>query len=318
MNALMNGISPGFQFIFFIMLVLTCMGMGSVAAMGVGVFGFGIPLEEIASVISVPQAKYAPALMWMNNVSQLFTFLVPVIAFIFLFGRKSTNGLMLRTSGLMLLAGPLLIVFAGGIIELSSQLNKALIPEGSWIERSFKPMEDLAEQMTTLILNVSTTAEMVIAFFSIAIIPAICEEFAFRGVMQPLLAKMTRNKHLAIWITAIVFSLFHMQFYGFIPRVLLGALLGYLVIWSGSLWTSVFAHFVNNAMAFFLYKVHGSLETPEGSVQDEWYTYVFSTLLFIAILYFFLKKSRWKEIEQEYLYAPDPGFGQTDSSAISG
>ena len=60
---------------------------------------------------------------------------------------------------------------------------------------------------------------------------------------------MFHNPHLAIWITAIIFSAIHLQFYGFIPRMLLGALLGYLFYWSGNLWLSILAHFVNNGFA---------------------------------------------------------------------
>ena len=71
----------------------------------------------------------------------------------------------------------------------------------------------------------------------------------FRGCLQTILLKWMRNKHTAIWITAILFSAFHMEFFGFLPRLLLGALFGYFVAWSGSIWPSVWGHFVNNGTA---------------------------------------------------------------------
>lgn len=82
-----------------------------------------------------------------------------------------------------------------------------------------------------------------------AIIPAICEELFFRGVLQTYCIQLFRNKHIAILITAIIFSIIHFQFYGFIPRVLLGIYLGYLMIWSGSLLLPIIAHFMHNFLS---------------------------------------------------------------------
>lgn len=82
-----------------------------------------------------------------------------------------------------------------------------------------------------------------------ALCPAITEEFFFRGALQRLIGKWNPNPHFVIWSAAILFSAFHLQFYGFIPRMLLGAYLGYLLLWTRSIWIPVFAHFINNATA---------------------------------------------------------------------
>jgi len=193
------------------------------------------------------------------------------------------------------------ILISGGVIDLSSQLNKWLIPVGSSLEQWAKPMEEAAEVLTKTILNTNDALSLMMTFFSIAIIPAVCEELAFRGVMQPLIAKATRNVHVAIWLTAIMFSLFHMQFYGFLPRVLIGVLLGYIVIWTGSLWPSILAHFVNNATAFFLYQKYGSMEAPENSFQNQWYVYALSIVLTVVFILWFRKRSKWPWKSFEYL-----------------
>ncbi len=86
----------------------------------------------------------------------------------------------------------------------------------------------------------------------IALLPAIGEELVFRGVVQKIFRQWSRNAHVAIWTTAVLFSAMHMQFYGFIPRMLLGAMLGYMLEWSGSLWLPMLAHFINNAGAVLL------------------------------------------------------------------
>jgi hypothetical protein len=144
---------------------------------------------------------------------------------------------------------------------------------------------------------------------SIAIIPAICEELLFRGVLMPLLGKMTRNIHIAIWITAALFSLIHMQFYGFLPRLLMGAVLGYLVIWSGSLWTAILAHFVNNATAFILFQLYGTLETPDNSVISSMAFYIIASILFIALILWSRMRSKWPWMSFEYLGVSEKQLG---------
>lgn len=93
------------------------------------------------------------------------------------------------------------------------------------------------------------TRLLIVNLMVMAVCPAITEEFFFRGALQRLIGKWSHNPHLVIWSVAILFSAFHLQFYGFIPRMLLGAYFGYLLLWSRSIWVPVFAHFVNNATA---------------------------------------------------------------------
>ena len=122
---------------------------------------------------------------------------------------------------------------------------------------------------------------------------------------MPLLAKTTRNIHASIWITAALFSLIHAQFYGFLPRMMMGALLGYLVVWSGSLWSSILAHFVNNASAYIMFRNFGTLETPENSVFSHWAFYVGVSFLFVLLVYYARKKSVWPWNSFIYLGIPD-------------
>jgi hypothetical protein len=85
--------------------------------------------------------------------------------------------------------------------------------------------------------------------FICAALPAIGEEFFFRGTLQQLFNQWFKNKHVAIIVTAFLFSAIHLQFYGFIPRFLLGLYLGYLFVWTGSLWAPIFAHFLHNGIS---------------------------------------------------------------------
>jgi membrane protease YdiL (CAAX protease family) len=305
MNSLLRGLSAAPQLILFTALTLTCIGLGTIVAMGIGTSVFNIPLEDLPLVLSQPEPTYAHALIWMNNITQIVGFALPVALFFLLFGGANIHNLQLRKAGIFLLLAPLLILFASPIIDFSAFVNGLLIPENSWLERTFKPTEELAEQMTSLFLDPNSNVPLFVSFLSIAIIPAICEELVFRGVMMPLLAKITRNIHAAVWITAMLFSLIHVQFYGFLPRMIMGALLGYFVVWSGSLWTSMLAHFINNATAFFMFRYYGTLETPENSLFSHWLFYLVAAAAFILIALWARKKSVWPWNSFTYLGIPD-------------
>src|SRR5690606_26747624 len=88
---------------------------------------------------------------------------------------------------------------------------------------------------------------LLLNIFVMALLPAIAEEFYFRGTLLHILNRVFRNDHLSVWLVAIIFSAIHLQFYGFFPRVLLGAFFGYMLIWTKNIWIPAFAHFVNNA-----------------------------------------------------------------------
>jgi membrane protease YdiL (CAAX protease family) len=113
--------------------------------------------------------------------------------------------------------------------------------------------EEQAAKLTEAFLSMPNPADLVISLFIMALIPALGEELLFRSTLQPLIAKWTNKPIIAIWITAFVFSFIHFQFFGFLPRFFMGAFLGYLFYWSGSVWYSVAAHFANNGLAVCVY-----------------------------------------------------------------
>ncbi|MEM1122064.1 MAG: CPBP family intramembrane glutamic endopeptidase, partial [Bacteroidota bacterium] len=119
----------------------------------------------------------------------------------------------------------------------------------------------------------------------------------FRGIIQQNLEKRSQNPHLAIWITALIFSFIHFQFQGFFPRVLLGTLLGYLFVWTRNLWIPIIAHFVYNSGQVLLQYGYqqGFLELDLDKVESVPIWLVGISILGTTILCFRLKK------EQAYL-----------------
>lgn len=146
------------------------------------------------------------------------------------------------------LAGIITFTFMGFnslIIEWNANLN---LPEFmSGFEQWAQEKEQMAAELTGFLATFDSNAQFIVALFIMAVFPAIAEEFVFRGLVQNRLSKGMGNAHWAIWISAALFSGIHMQFFGFFPRMFLGALFGYLYLWSGNLLIPIFAHFVNNA-----------------------------------------------------------------------
>jgi uncharacterized protein len=190
-----------------------------------------------------------------------------------------------------LLAVALLVVFFVPFNDLIIQWNNALsLPEPlRWIELWMKNMEEKLQEMTQVLTNFSSPGRLLIGFLVIAVLPAIGEELTFRGLLQNKLQRLTGNAHVAIWMAAVIFSSIHFQFYGFFPRMLLGALFGYLYVWSGSLWLPILAHFVNNAFTLlmvYLYQQKVSDFDVEKSPFASWPLVLLSLALTAGLLYY--------------------------------
>jgi membrane protease YdiL (CAAX protease family) len=161
----------------------------------------------------------------------------------------------------------------------------------NWIRRK----EDETMQITLLLLKMAGTKVLVINLFMIAFVPAVSEELMFRGGVQRTFGRIFESQHAAIWLSAAVFSAIHVQFYGFLPRMLLGAGFGYIYLWSGSLWYSMLGHFINNAyavcVAFYMQKQNMDISKMDSVPQFAWYGYLISFALTILVFQIFKKQT---------------------------
>lgn len=197
---------------------------------------------------------FDPSLMRISQfISAVGTFLLPACFFAWLCSNQPKRYLLIgKLPTLEVLALTFLSMFLiNPAISLTGLLNQQMeLPsfmEG--IEHWMRTQEDEAERLTLLLLSEKGIGALLANLLVVALTAGITEEFLFRGAFQRLLEKWTSNPHLVIWIAACLFSAFHMQFYGFLPRMLLGAYFGYLLYWSRNIWIPVFAHFTNNAFA---------------------------------------------------------------------
>jgi membrane protease YdiL (CAAX protease family) len=197
-----------------------------------------------------------PALKIIQTASALGVFVLPALFFARMSDRKPLTFLRLTVFpkvGWLLLAMCMMVV-AGPLINLMGELNSRMnLPSTlAGVQKWMQVQENDAARLTTAFLKADGISGLVINLIIVALLAAIGEEFLFRGVLQGLLFDWMKNRHVAIWVTAIVFSAFHVQFFGFLPRMALGAMLGYLYVWSGSLWVPVLAHFTNNAFGVII------------------------------------------------------------------
>ncbi len=214
-------------------------------------FGTGIFKEIGADTMNINMLRYTQILTHLGffvGASLVFSFLVGYDPLGYLRGKQKPGLQPLLISALIIMAAAPLVYY---MTHLNQQLD---MPESMRsIEEWMRRTEDQAEAMTRLLLDVTTLQGLLFNIFMIAVIPAIGEEFIFRGAVQRIFRQWTGNIHVAVIIAAFLFSAMHMQFYGFLPRLLLGMILGYMFVVTGNIWVPVFAHFFNNAAAVMLY-----------------------------------------------------------------
>ena len=222
-----------------------------------------------------------PQIVQVNRVLLMFQhlgmFVVPAIIFAVLVSSNWKKYLGFIPVNYIFVTGAIFVMVSSlPTINALSWLNMQMqFPDFmSGFEAALGGMEDGASELTKAITQTDSFWLFAFNIIVVAMLPAIGEEMIFRGALMPILIKWTGKKHAGVWISAALFSAMHFQFYGFLPRMMLGALLGYLFLWSKSLWTPIIAHFTNNALAVFLLymigkgKINEDLDTFTPGGQD--------------------------------------------------
>lgn len=190
------------------------------------------------------------------------------------------------------------------VMEVVSEWNlKMKLPESissleSWMYQKEEEMKDLTEN----IVMVDSVKLLFANLLVMALVPAVVEEFYFRGSLQNICNRIFKNTHAAIWITAIIFSLIHLQFYGFFPRMILGVIFGYSLYWSGNIWVPVIGHFINNAtvtlLGFYYHQQGKTFDDLQQASLTDWYFIIPSIIFSIAIgLYFYKIRNKNEYVE---------------------
>ncbi len=253
------------------------------------------------------------SLKWLQLLQTIGVFLLPCFIAAYLWSEKPLHYLHLTTapswqSALLTIA---MMIIALPCINLLGYWNQQLaLPEFLRpLEEIMQQQEEAAALLTERFIRADNVGILIINLLLMAALPALSEELCFRSILMNLFLQNQKSEvrsqdlnvnsrctHITIWVSAFIFSFIHFQFYGFIPRMLMGALFGYLLIWSGSLWLPILAHFTNNAMAVILYNVY-YLQDLDPSAADSFGTGdtlwlgILSALLVVGCMYLLY---RWR------------------------
>jgi uncharacterized protein len=240
---------------FFLLLLVVSNVIGAAAMVSMNSLGMKELIGNMnVSIMKSPNGWWS--LMVAQGIASFMTFVLAAYLYIKLVEREKLSFLNFEKAPSVLI---FILVFLAqlafspinGYFQELNQQMKLPAALGN-LERLFKSMEDSMAEVVKYLTIFDTNIKLIVAILVIAVIAGIGEELIFRGLVQRKLLKAFNNPHAAIWVSAIIFSAIHMQFYGFLPRMFLGALLGYFYYWSGNIWVPIAGHIFNNAVAIIL------------------------------------------------------------------
>ena len=262
---------------------------------------FSLPFFE-GSIMDLVKSQVDPignpAMKLPILITQGTATLIGFIIFPYIYGKQILNlhtsqmfGNTIPSPVIILLTFTIVVVFMGfNSIFIEWNANFTLPESMSGFENWARNIEDKARIFTEYITTFDHSYELLISLLVIAVLPAVGEELVFRGFIQNHLYVLTKNIHLAIWIAAAFFSFFHFQFFGFVPRLLLGALFGYMYVFSGKIIFPMLAHFINNGFTLIMIFFHnkGALDFDIESTDTVPLSGVFiSAVITVVLLYLF-------------------------------
>lgn len=294
-------VSPPKQLLILVFLAFAGLSVASLISLGLGSLIWGFNSTQIQAASINPSTSQELSFLKLSQViTSIGVFIIPSLILKEISGFSFLKELKVNFSSylLLILISSLVMILQNPLINLLAQWNASLnLPEWlfgvqQWMETS----EAQAEILTEKFLKMNNVSDLLITLFIIAVIPALGEELLFRGTIQPIIQQIYKNQHIAIWLTAFIFSFIHFQFFGFLPRFLLGAFLGYLYIWGKSLVFPIVAHFSNNGLAVLLsYAKQNSIlptllqESEE--VSSNAFLAIFSLLILIVSSIYFRRIS---------------------------
>jgi hypothetical protein len=278
-SALLAGLRPAEKFIFSVVILfilgLAFQFMG--AFLAAWIYGFSV--SDILALGTYEDSSYVAASKLIQILGSVGTFIIPAFLFSYLFEGDLISYYKFRnpTGMIPMLLVILMMVSVIPFINYMAEINlKMEIPIRA-LDQLLRSLESTAEEMMVAFTATKSIGGLLVNLLMIGVIAAVGEELIFRGLLQRLMCDMLKNVHLAILITALIFSAFHFQFFSFLPRFVLGLVLGYLMFYGQSIWYPILAHFVNNAMGVIYYYFNS-----RGSADDMLEEIGTSTLIPVA------------------------------------
>lgn len=247
-----------------------------------------IPFSEMQKVIMQPE--YASMAQFANALASIIAFGLPsIVLAILVKGNWMANMGFLpmksyQSAGIVILIALIGLVLSGALGSLTEK-----IPIPSDFKNWAEGLEAQYKKAMLSMTHMSSLKDLAFALLAVAIIPSIIEEVYFRGTLQKIVLDLTGKPYAAIILTAIFFSAIHFSFYGFLSRMALGMVLGYVYHYSKTIWLPVLLHFLNNGIAVvILYSIRHNPANVEKMMDDN--LPIYWGVLALAGIYYLLKQ----------------------------
>ncbi|OFX83588.1 MAG: hypothetical protein A2W99_15250 [Bacteroidetes bacterium GWF2_33_16] len=262
---------------------------------------FHITIFEIQDALTdLTKPENLVFLKYLQTLQSIGLFIIPAFIIAYIFDNSSLSYLAFNKdiNFRYLFIVAVIMLCSLPLINFLAKLNSDMqFPDFlRQVELWMKEKELAAQEITEAFLKMDSIGSLLFTIFMIGVLPAIGEELIFRGILQRIFTEWTKNIHWGIMIAALLFSGMHMQFYGFLPRFILGVLFGYLFYWSGSIWVPITAHFVNNTTAVILYYFFSdkmSEQIDNFGVSEGTYLFLLVSVFIVSyLLWGFYKKNK--------------------------
>ena len=298
------------MFSFFVLLLFTFAGLfvGNIVGLVSILPFYDFSLEAASEFLSHPMADASGRvpLLLVQGMASFCAFIIAPLAYLIYFEKKGLNQFsamaqpMLPAVLLTILISQSFMFLNTPIIEWNLNLEFPSFMSG--FEEYAQSQEAYLKEITEFVTQFDNIGQFLLAVIIVAVLPGIGEELLFRGLIQQKLIGFLGNPHVAIWIAGFIFGLFHFQFYGLVPRMLLGVLFGYLYWWSGSLLLAMIAHFFNNGFTLlmvYLYQQGAVKFDIEGTSEIPMSTVLVAGVIFGSLFYTFVRFVKHQEIVYE-------------------
>ena len=277
-------------------MVLLSVFFVSLIALGITNVFFN-DLSNSLTVNYLENSSYINYLKLMQLFSAVGLFILPILIYSYLTG-FDLNFRNVRRQNILLVFAIMLLIppFISLLLEWNMQIQ---------VPNVFRYFDRDTEELVKAFLKMDNIWDLIYTLLVVAVIPALGEELFFRGYLQKKIGVFLKNSHLSIIITSFLFSAIHLHFHGLIPRFVLGMLLGYLFLWSRSLWVPILAHFINNALAIIFAYPLFRLESGSYSLFSEEKVdpkIALISLISVLLLLFLFHKNAKKKVLKSPFY----------------
>ena len=232
---------------------------------------YGLEINSESDLLALADKKdFSFVFKLFIGMNHIFTFIAFPCIFILLFYTNNIKKyLHFRAfNPLLLILLPLALFSLYPLMVLLTQMmDKINLPE------FLTGLDENALESMSRLLTMDNITELMINIFLIGIIPGIGEELLFRGIIQKELFSFFKNYHLAIWVTALIFGVFHFQIVGFPSKMIIGLVLGYSYYYSANLLVPMFLHALNNSLAtvsFYIFKAQQDIPSSTTDNISVW------------------------------------------------